>query len=204
MVESAEVRLTMNGTKNLLANFEAATRECFRFLEDEYQMSVSILRPHAKFSVVRYKGSSTFVNLTYGPPAYEPEMSFGRPTIDDGAGSYSFDVGDLIQLNTCGDWRSISSSTGLEHHVAWLASILKLCGRQCLDGNQSVYDTMKAKRNKLIAEWQDQEQLLVLSRSIDEAWKQRDYKKIIALCSHFSDKLDVVNSRRLAYARSQN
>lgn len=192
----------MTATQDFSESFEVAASDSFRFLEQGYGLSKSTLRPNTNSVILRYESASMYVNVMYGPPAYEPEMSFGRRGIDDVPRGYSFEVGDLVQLETCRDRQSKPGSGGIEGQVAWLASILEDCGKGCLDGDQSVYSDMKARRDRLVAEWRYQEQYEALSRSIDAAWRDNDYKKIVDLCANYGGTLGSINKKRLRYAQS--
>lgn len=192
----------MTATQDLSESFEVAASDSFRFLEQRYGFSKSTLRPNTNSVILRYESASIYVNVMYGPPAYEPEMSFGRRGIDDVPGGYSFEVGDLVQLEICRDWQSKPGSGGIDGQVAWLASMLQDCGKECLVGDQSVYSDMKTRRGLLVAEWLHQEQYGALSRSIDAAWRDKDYKKIVDLCANYSGTLGDLNRKRLRYAQS--
>jgi hypothetical protein len=192
----------MGTTRDLSERFEMAASDSFRYLEQRYGFVRSTLRPSVNIIILRYENASIYVNAMYGPPAYEAEMSFGRRDIDDVPGGYSFEVGDLIQLETCRDWQSKSVSGGIEEQVAWLASMLEGCGQKCLVGDQSVYSEMKERRDRLAAEWRRQEEAAALSRSIDAAWRRKDYKKIVELCADYGGALGALEEGRLRYAQN--
>lgn len=190
-------------TQDLSANFETAASDSFRFLEQKYGFSKSVSRPNGNSLVVRYEGPSIYVNVLHGPPAYEPEMSFGRRGIDDVIGGYSFEVGDLVQLEKCRDWKSKQGSERVEDQVAWLASMLEDYGKECLLGDQEVYSNMMVKRDHLITKWRHEERYADLSRNIDAAWRQGNYKEIVALCGNYGGDLGNLNRKRLCYAQSR-
>jgi len=193
----------MMATQNLSANFEAGASDSFSFLEHNFGFVKSIVRPNTNSVILRYESPSIYVNVMYGPPAYAPEMSFGRRGIDDVAGGYSFEAGDLIQLEKYRDWQSKQTpSGGLEGQIAWLASLLAECGKESMLGDPAVYSDMKARRDRLVAEWQHQEQHGTLSRSIDAAWREMDYKTIVDLCANYNGPLGNLDTKRLHYARS--
>jgi hypothetical protein len=193
----------MTMTQDLSINFEAASSDSFRFLEESYGFSRSVLRPNKNSILIRYESHSIYVNVMYGPPAYEPEMSFGRRGIDDVTGGYSFEAGDLIQLWEYRNLQLKQVSPGIiEGQVAWLASLLEKYGKECLMGNSATYSEMKARRERLISEWRRQEQYNELSQSIDSAWKAKDYKRIVTLCSRYSGSLGDLDRKRLQYAQS--
>ena len=136
----------LNQISPLERDFEAAVLSSFAFLEQHHGFTHTVLRPSPHSFLVRYESRSLFVNLVFGPPAYEPEMSFGRLGIDDRQGGFSFEAGDLIQLASCQGWNpDIKPGDAVARQVAWFASLLKDCGRTCLLGDASVYEEMKSR-----------------------------------------------------------
>ena len=185
--------------------FEDAVLNSFAFLEQRYGFSRSTLRPTQQAVVVRYESPSLFVNLTFGPPAYEPEMSFGRLGIDDQQGGFSLEAGDLIQLQNCQEWAApnLGSSGVIEGQVAWFASLLNECGEPCLLGDPAIYAEMKSRREALVAEWQREERNKGRSRDIEAAWKAKDYRAVVALCSGYEGALSNIDQKRLEIAKGK-
>ena len=138
-------------TKDYSAEFEKAVIVNFKFLEVDYDCKRRSSRPQKYTQIVKYENTKLYVILSYGPPAYEPEMSFGRKGIDDVPGAYSFHPGDLIQLDCCRKWAwNKEQGNALESWVAELARLLTVCGAQCLTDDQLVFTQMKDRRDKLI------------------------------------------------------
>lgn len=187
------------------ALFEDAVLSSFAFLEQRYGFSKSTLRPTQQAVVVRYESPSLFVNLTFGPPAYEPEMSFGRLGIDDQQDGFSFEAGDLIQLQNCQEWAApnLVSSGVIEGQVAWFASLLNECGKPCLLGDPAIYAEMKSRRESLVAEWQREERNKGRRNDIEAAWKAKDYSAVVALCSGYEGALSNVDQKRLEIAKEK-
>jgi len=86
------------------AEFEAAVIGSFKFLESDHGFLRRLSQPQKYTRLVVYESAKLYVVLSYGPPAYEPEMSFGRRGIDDVSGAYSFHPGDLVELDCCRNW----------------------------------------------------------------------------------------------------
>lgn len=195
------MRQTITTPQDLSERFEAAASDSFRFLEEKFGFSKSTMRPDSGSVNLTYQSQLIYVNVVFGPPAYEPEMSFGRCGIDNVVGGYCFEAGDLIQLDGCRDWRSKPGEGTLEGQVTWLASILEDCGKECLTGDQSIYNYMKCRRDILIDEQSIREQTDVLSNNVEAAWISRDYQRIVHLYSNYRGVLTELDRRRLRYAR---
>jgi hypothetical protein len=132
--------------------FETAVFESFSFLEQEYGFSKKVSRPNQYSVFARYENAVIYVNLMFGSPAYEPEMSFGRLGLDDIVGAFSFEAGDLIQLDSSQGWsKSAENADRIKGQVAWFALLLRECGHPCLDGDSATYSEMKSRRNALVS-----------------------------------------------------
>jgi hypothetical protein len=184
--------------------FEAAVFENFTFLEQEFGFSKSVSRPNQQSVIVRYENRTIYVNLMFGPPAYEPEMSFGRLGIDDVPGSYSLEGGDLIQLGTCRDWSNNNKHSGsVTGRVVLFASLLNECGRPCLNGDSPVYSEMKARRDAAVSIWHREMRDKARASKSNAAWEAKDYQAFIDLLSTYEGALSAIDQKRLDIARER-
>ena len=185
--------------------FEIAVRESFSFLETELGFVRHELRPSVNSVVVRYETGSLYVLLTYGSPDYEPMMSFGRKGVDDAPGAYSFEAGDLIQLDCCKDWEwQPDQPDRIVRYVGEFARLLAECGRQCLLGDEAVFEEMKARRDALIARSNQQRSAKAVRDKIAAAWERKDYKGVVELYGLIDGQLDELDKRRLHFAISHS
>jgi hypothetical protein len=184
--------------------FEAYVEESFAFLEKDHGFSKKVTRPDQHTAFARYEKTSLYVNLMFGPPAYEPEMSFGRLGVDDAPDAFSFEAGDLIQLASCDHG---VSNPGLPEPIAnqveFLARVLRDCGQQCLRNDSRTYEEMKRRRILAVAEWKDQEHGKAVSRKIEARWQAKDYRSLVKICDDFEGKLSTIDAKRLAIAKER-
>lgn len=187
-------------TQDQSAEFEAAVLDSFKFLEAEYGFLRRSSRPQKYTQLVIYENSELYVILSYGPPAYEPEMSFGRRGIDDAPGAYSFHPGDLIRLDCCQSWTwNKDHGNALASWVAELARLLTICGARCLAGNPVDFAQMKTRRDSLISDWQRDEKLKGVRAQINSAWREKDYKQVLHLYKSIDDLTDF-DKKRITFA----
>lgn len=181
--------------------FENAVQDNFAFLEKRYGLSRSVIRSTPQAVIIRYENEFIYVNLMFGPPAYEPEMSFGRLQVDDCDNGFSFEPGDLILLESCKNWHAnnISDNTIL-NEVSWLASLLNNCGSSCLLGDESVFERMKERRENLIETWKNEENSKRVYQNIELAWKNKDYKAVVEGYSKYGRIQSKVDIKRLEIA----
>lgn len=184
------------------SQFEEAVVDSFKVLEVKYGFERRVSRPDRNTLLIRYETPSLYVALSYGPPAYEAEMAFGRRGVDDVPGAYSFEAGDLIQLDDCNNWQCNKNyPTPLVGLVAEFARLLAGCGSECLAGNPKIFNQMKDRRNKLIAEWKRDERTKGVRSKIATAWSAKDYKGVVDLYSLIDD-LSELDKKRLHFAKA--
>ena len=192
----------VNDKTNLVA---VAAERYFLFLKQDYGFAESILRPHEGSLIIRYVNSKVYVNVLFGPPEYEVEMSFGRLDIDDIEGEYSFEAGDLVQLQSYKIWNfEQQTSDALENQIAWFASLLRHCGAKCLSGGEPSFAAMKARREIAITQWRDDEAQKRLTAQFDEAWRAKDYCRVVELGEAAYGHLSDVNLKKLRIAKRKN
>lgn len=191
-----------SSAQNQSDEFEAAVLECFEFLESKYGFLRRSFHPQKYTHLVMYENSELYVVLSYGPPAYEPEMSFGRHGVDDVSGGHDFHSGDLVLLDCCHNWVwNSDKSSYLKSWIAELARLLSICGVKCLAGDQAVFSQMKSRRDKLVSDWVNSEKLREVRNQIDLAWRGKDYKQILCLYKAV-ENLTELDKRRIAFAAS--
>lgn len=188
-------------SENGASQFEAAVRESFSFLEIEFGFSKQELHPSSNSVVVRYETASLYVVLTYGSPDFEPMMSFGRRGVDDVRGAYSFEPGDLVQLDCCKGWEwKPTQPDRIVRYVGEFARLLAQCGRQCLSGVDAVFEEMKLRRENLITQSNQQRSARAVREKIAAAWERKDYRTVVELYSLIDGQLDELDKRRLHFA----
>ena len=182
--------------------FEEEVRKHFHFLETDYGFHLSHVKNIGPITSVRYESTKVYVSLYHGPPAYEVGMSFGRIGVDDVAGAYSFELGDLILLERCRTWIWNPANTNdVYGSLAEYARLLRECGSDCLQGSEFVFTQMKKKREELIQNWKQEERINNVKREAIEAWSQKDYERVVKLYESISASLTAVETKKLEYAR---
>ena len=182
------------------AEFEAAVISCFNFLEADHGFLRRSARPQKYTQLVIYESRDIYVVLSYGPPGYEPDLSFGRRGVDDVPGGYSFDPADLIHLDCCIGWSwNKDKGNALPNWVAELARLFRSCGSKCLNGDSLVFTQMRDRRDRLVADWKRDERLKGLRAQIDLAWKAKDYHQVLSLYGSI-DELTDIDRKRITFA----
>jgi hypothetical protein len=170
----------------------------FRFL-DEYGFSIVSENIFDDACEVLWASPSVYVSVALTPPQFEARLSLGRIGIDDQPNAFSFEPGDLIQLETCRDWVWQRGSS-VDTYLSEFARLLRTCGRSCLEGDQSVFIRMKAARQRLISEWVSSEKADEIRAQAARAWTSHDYGEVVRLYG-LLDPVDDVEKKRVAIAK---
>lgn len=199
--------MNMNSsTPDNYAMFEDEVKSNFYFLEQQYGFRRTPIKQVGYAKVIRFESPLIYVNLFYGPPAYEPAISFGRIGIDDAPGAYSFDQGDLVQLNSSAGWKwdpANPNNAVLVELISGLAQVLRECGAACLTGDQATFEEMKARRDSAVKVWHEQERVNGIRKKVLSAWNRKDYGTVVSLYETIKDMLTETENRKLDYAKKQ-
>lgn len=188
------------------AVFEDAVRDSFGFLEQQYGFQLSQNKQVGYAKVIRYESPLVYVNLVYGPPAYEPEMSFGRIGIDDVQGARSFHPGDLVLLKSSSGWKwgAINPDhSAMMEIVLGHAQLLRECGSSCLKGDQATFEEMKVRRDKAIEVWRQEEKVKQIRKDAQLAWDGKDYLAVARLYESIKGVLTDTEKKKLEYAKKR-
>lgn len=128
--------------------FEEEVKKHFHFLVEDYQFRLSKIERWGFVKSIRFESRDVYVNVHYGPPAYEVEMAFGRIGIDDVAGSHSFSPGDLVLLSNNSDWKESSQTENrISREVEFFARLLRICGEAALHGEKAMFERLAEQRS---------------------------------------------------------
>lgn len=192
-----------SSTLDNYAVFEDAVKSNFYFLQQQYGFRLNQIKQVGYAKVIRFESPSIYVNLFYGPPAYEPAISFGRIGIDDAPGGYSFDQGDLVLLKNCANWKwNPADPNHLVGLISEFARLLMECGSSCLKGDQVVFEEMKARRDSAVKVWHQQEKANRIRKEALSAWNRKDYGTFVSLYETIKDMLTETENRKLDYAKT--
>ena len=165
----------------------------FRFLDD-YGFGIVSEDILDDACEVLWANPSVYVSVALLPPQFEARLSFGRIGIDDQPNAFSFEPGDLIQLETCRAWVWLRGSS-VDIYLSEFARLLLTCGKSCLEGDQSTFARMKASRQRLISKWVSDEKNGDIRTQAERAWTNKDYPEVVRLYGLLSPISDVEKKR---------
>jgi hypothetical protein len=187
--------------ENTLA-FEEAVKKHFLYLVTDYGFQLSHIRQVDFVNSIKFESKEVYVNLFYGPPAYEVEVSFGRRGIDDLPGAHSFQPGDLTLLGRCPTWTwNSNESDKLRGSVAGYAQFLRECGSDCLRGDQLIFAEMKRNSDAFAQKWAQEERIKTVRQAANDAWRQKKYDKVVELYESIGTVLKGSEAKKLSYSR---
>lgn len=189
------------------AVFEEAVMNNFNFLVQQFGFRLDKIEQTGFVKIIRYESPLVYVNLIYGPPAYEPEMAFGRIGIDDAQGSQGFHPGDLVLLRSSFGWKwgAVNPKNSvLVEIVSGHAQVLRECGSACLLGDQASFEEIKVRRDSAIEAWHQEEKANSVRNDVLVAWEGKDYDAVGRLLESIETMLTDTEKKKLEYAKKQS
>ena len=186
------------------ALFVEHVKRDFAFLVDEFGFAIDSEFQEGDSASIVYCSERIYVKVFQGPPAFEPQIAFGRIGIDDQASGYSFEQGDLTLLGARPEWewrkRDGEPHSGL---IPELARLLKERGERCLNCDAEVFLEMATRREQLAEQWKRHDHSQAIRLQAEAAWKRKDLQAVVTLYGEIHDELTAVEQRRLSYAQKQ-
>lgn len=186
------------GTSQMTGDIDAfteAVRTEFAFLESRCGFRRNDLQPSVS---IRYETDAHYVSIALDR-RQEVQMQFGRRGVEDIVDGYSFETGDLIQLECAKTWHWVSEP-GPVHWVSQLAGLLEGCIAAGLFDTPSVLEAMKNRRNDEIAAWHRDERERPIRLKAAAAWDEKNYKAVAEALSDIKPSLTESEARRLRYS----
>lgn len=175
--------------------FTEAVQTGFAFLESRFGFRRIDPQPSGS---IRYATGTHYVSIALDR-RQEVQMQIGRRGIDDVPGGYSFETGDLVQLECAKTWQWVSVP-GHVHWVSQLAGLLEGCIAAGLFDTPSVLEGMKSRRDGEIAAWHRDERERPIRLKASAAWEDKNYKAVAEALSDIKASLTESEARRLRYS----
>lgn len=172
----------------------------FRFL-DEYGFGIASEKIFDDACEVLWASPNVYVSVALTPPQFEAQLSFGRIGIDDQPNAFSFEPGDLVQLDTCKGW-AWNRGSSADIYLSEFARLLRQCGKDCLKNDQSVFSKMKTARLLLISQWVSDEKADEIRAQATRAWDSHNYIEVVRLYSLIGHTSDV-EKKRISIAKQR-
>ena len=189
--------------------YEKLVQSNFQFLVEDYGFELSEIEQRGSgYIALKYLSEEVFVSFYYGSPGFELDFSIGRVGIEDKSDNEGFTSNDLIFLSDDARWLdyklySAHSYENLVKCLPKLAALLKICGANCLKGDPSSYDKILFEKKRSVNQWGKEQELMQAKKEASEAWKNKDYNKLIEVFEPVANELSASEKKKLDYARRQ-
>jgi hypothetical protein len=182
--------------------FSQVVEREFRFLIDDYYYE--LVKSEATF--VRYESKSYFMNIFHGRISYEIGVEIGDLTVGWEDYIYPHGILDYVLGPDHGitTYFQASSREAVENCVVKLAGIIR---KHCMDvasGDRRAIDAI------IEAQWKDSEEYTKqvvqepVRREAEEAWRNKDYSKVVSLYGSIKEDLSEIELKKLEYAKKKS
>lgn len=178
--------------------FQDAVEEEFKFLKDQYLLNCV----ENGLYCVKYCSKKIFVSIYHERISYEiyivigllPESSKVRVGLED-----------VVRCEEKKDSPKIffqaSTIDNVKYSVAELASILKRYQSKVFPDKIEYIKIVKNYQERLTHELYTEETMNDIDNKAVEAWGNKEYKKVVEAYSQVYDKLNLIQAKRLEYAK---
>ena len=178
-----------------------ATKE-FAFLESEYGLKCVKASPW----LVRYQSKLIFIDIRFdGERSYELGCEIGRNDNLRGSLEGPFNIGEVARSKGYSEidvvtFFQVTSRKSLEKFVKELANYLISYAQDLLDGSEERFNRVADFREKECDEYALERDLSYMRNQLDDAWKNKNYKKVIELLEPIESNLKQPELKKLSLA----
>lgn len=181
--------------------FADYVKKCF----DNMFAAYGILCVSSNDYTVHYSNESVFIDIVYDQGrSFEVNLFFGRKgALNNGI---SFNIGELLRLKNVEDeegYRGLQASTqnALNRAVERLADLFGKYGREILIGDCETLSQLGILREKECNQYAVEKKLEYVRQDIESAWRNKNYRKVVALYESMESEIMPLESKKLEYAR---
>lgn len=186
-------------------NFSEVVTRRFSFLTTEYKFKLVESSEH----LVRYESDKIFVNVRYDRDrSYELDVEIWERNVLPEEQDRPFSLAEALRNNGAPEeslYRCIQASTQpvLEAFIDSLADSLRRYGEEFLIGNKRAFAELGDQRDRECSVYAIDQKLVAVRRSAEEAWRDKNYVKIIALYESIEAYITPSERKKLVYARNK-
>ncbi|TMP32586.1 hypothetical protein [Pseudoalteromonas rubra] len=186
-------------------DFENLVNNEFKFLENKYGFSCV----SSSLEAARYESSDIFVAIRYDANrSYELGVEIGQLKALFNGQERPFSLNEVLRIHKLKE-AGIHSAVQASSHEAVancltkMASQLSQYGSDLLSNDVFAYKRLAVQREKECNDYELQTKLLHIRSDAQTAWKNKDYKQVIALFEPVKDELSDAELKKLNYAQKK-
>lgn len=182
--------------------FNQVVEREFRFLIDDYKYR--LVKSESTF--VRYESKSYFMNIYHGRISYEIGVEIGDHLVGwwdyiSPSGILNYVMGPDHGITT---YFQASTREAVENCVVKLAGTIR---KYCMDvasGDQKAIDAIIEAQGKRNEEYTRQVVQEPVRREAEQAWRDKDYSKVVSLYGSIKEDLSEIEMKKLEYAQKKS
>jgi hypothetical protein len=182
--------------------FKEEVLAAFGFLIDEYGFRVVEQEP----TRVRFESPLVFLNVYHGRSSSELGLEVGqleKRSSQLQSRYYLSDILDLIGKAQEEGYTFFQASTQerVKKYIAQLAELVKKHAKNVLKGDSAVFENLRSIQARKSQEYLKEMNLSRIRPEANEAFRKRDYSRVIELLEPVRTELNPSELRKLGYAR---
>lgn len=184
-------------TDRSILRFSDKVKEDFAFLEDLGFECVS-----SSETFVRFESSKASINVYHGRRSFEIGLEVAPP--QDKAEVYSFGaVLRLIDKEQAERYRNYAARTvqDVAKGVRQLGDFFHSCVSSEFFDDDQLFFRLKVQREEFSKAYSIESQLMQARGKLEEAWKEKNYSRIVEVLSPFEQHLSASERKKLEFSR---
>lgn len=183
-------------------NFENAVNTEFKFLEYSYGLRCVSTSP----VMVRYQNNNVFVVIRYDVNrSYELMVEIGQMQALFNGLERPFSLSEILSFNRVNEANihsafQASTPESVANCLTMMANQLSKYGSDFINNDVTAFKRLSEQRDKECNDYELQTKLRYIRNDAQTAWKNNDYKQIIALFEPIKDVLRDSEIKKLNYA----
>lgn len=194
---------TIPGPNRDRLGFKEQALKYFTFLIDVYGFHCVT----AKVTFVRFESQKVFVNIYHGRASYEIEFEIGLLT-SNGKKERSITSSAFLELIGCKEkadkpfWQA-NTKEGIEKGIAKMAAFIRQHATKALQGDIPTFETLFSIQKQSWDRHLEGMKLQNIREKANEAWKFKDYAKLVELFEPVKCELKPAEVKKLEYAKKR-
>lgn len=186
-------------------DFAGPAKISFNFLVTEYNFKLV----QANDFLILYESDKIFVNVRFdNDRSYELDVELGERDALFNGRERPFSLTEVLRLKGApakDSYRCIMTSTQpvLVKFIAGLADRLKRYGAEFLDADKMAFEQLGDQREREGLAYAADQESTAVRRAVKDAWKEKDYHKIVELYESIEPHILPSERKKLEYARKK-
>ncbi|KJS66081.1 MAG: hypothetical protein JL50_13065 [Peptococcaceae bacterium BICA1-7] len=192
---------TIDVTERNLLGFQEEVKRHFEYLISDYGYRCVFSDPYC----VKFQTDKVYLNIYHEKISYEVYVEIGLIP-EDYQNKLRIGIKDIIENSASSEkvlpFYQASNPRSISKAVGELAKLLRIHGKEALAGQYQYYKKISEMKLQRQQTAYTEEMLKITENRANDAWKRKDFSKVIELYEPIKQHLNTTQIKKLEYAKS--